>query len=127
MNTYELQFAYTSPPLTANQRMHWARRAKITARLRAEACAKANLADIPPLGRCEVSLTWFVRDKRRRDADNIVPTLKAWADGLVDAHVTVDDTPEYMRKLMPAIVYRPDAVPHLVLTITQLDQEQAAA
>lgn len=125
MNTYQLQFAYPSPPLTANQRMHWGRRAKLTKQLRAEACAKANLADIPPMQRCEVTLTWYVRDHRRRDVDNIVPTLKAYCDGIVDAHVSPDDTPQYMVKRMPEIVYRPGAVPHLVLTITELKETAA--
>ena len=115
---WRLQFPYTSPPLTANQRMHWARKAKITARLRAEACARAVLAGIPALDYCEVQLTWYVRDKRRRDVDNVVPTLKAICDGLVDAHLVNDDTPNLMHKFMPTIVHTPGAVPYLELTIT---------
>jgi Holliday junction resolvase RusA-like endonuclease len=103
--TTTLRFDYTSPPLTANQRMHWRKKAKITAEVR---LATRLLADrIPELGKCRVILTWVVLTSHRRDADNIVPTLKAMCDGLVDAGVVRDDTPDLMDKLMPVIVKVP--------------------
>ncbi|WP_162786781.1 hypothetical protein [Janibacter anophelis] len=37
-------------------------------------------------------------DRRRRDEDNLFATLKPLADGLVDAGVVADDTPDLMRK-----------------------------
>jgi crossover junction endodeoxyribonuclease RusA len=36
-----------------------------------------------------VPLTWFANTRHRRDADNVVPTLKAACDGLVDAGVVL--------------------------------------
>lgn len=113
-------FHEPSPPLTANQRMHWARKAKLTARVRKETATIAHQLRIPELGRCEVTLTWVVRTKHRRDADNIVPTLKAMCDGLVDAGIVTDDTPDLMVKHMPRIEYTPGATPHLRLRILQL-------
>lgn len=100
--TYRLDLPYERPPLTANQRMHWARKAQITRAVRFS--AKVAARDIPALGRCSVHLVWTVTDRRRRDADNLVPTLKACADGLVDAGVVVDDVPALMVKHMPKIV-----------------------
>ncbi|WP_244278017.1 hypothetical protein [Gordonia westfalica] len=51
----------------------------------------------------DVSLHYTPRDVRRRDADNLVPTLKAACDGLVDAGLVADDTPDLMTKQMPTI------------------------
>lgn len=64
-----------------------------------------NHTPLPAGTRVSVGLVWVVPDKRRRDAENPVPTLKALCDGLVDAGLVPDDTPEFMEKLMPVIVY----------------------
>ncbi len=101
--TYRLVLPYLQPPLTANQRQHWRQRAPITRQVRNAARLLAHAEQIPPLGRCTVGLVWTVTDRRRRDADNLVPTLKACADGLVDAGIVADDTPDLMRKWMPEI------------------------
>lgn len=98
---YTLVFPYSRPPLAANQRYQWYVRARLTKQVRGDALDRAE--HIPHLGKCSVLLTWHVTDRRRRDVDNIVPTLKAMCDGLVDAGVVEDDTPEFMQKLMPAI------------------------
>ena len=44
------------------------------------------------------------RDKRRRDPSNLIATQKPILDGLVDAGLVPDDTPEYVNELMPKIV-----------------------
>lgn len=78
------------PPLTANQRMHWAEKARITKQLRT--IAKAKTVGMPPVeGRVAVTLVWQVTDRRRRDPDNIAPTLKPLIDGLRDAGVLPED------------------------------------
>lgn len=110
-------FPYPSPPITANQRMHWAQKAKLTKRVRAETAIKCRDAHIPELGTCRVTLTWFVNTTHRRDADNIVPTLKAMCDGIVDAGIVTDDTPQLMDKLMPVITYQKGGVPRMELRI----------
>ena len=105
---WTLQLPWKSPPLTLNQRMHWAVKARLTKEVRLIAKVKAR--GIPDLERCSVELVWFVTDKRRRDADNPVLTLKALCDGLVDAEIVPDDTPEYMTKLPVRIEYVPKRV-----------------
>lgn len=102
--SYLLPLPYERPPLTANQRHHWRRRARLTAGVRSTTAALARSVGVPALGRCSVRLVWSVTDRRRRDVDNLVPTLKACADGLVDAEVVVDDVPALMTKHMPEIV-----------------------
>jgi crossover junction endodeoxyribonuclease RusA len=105
VTVYTIHFPYTSPPLTLNQRLNRYAKASTTRQLRDLTRIKAR--DIPPLGHCMVLLTWFVTDKTRRDVDNIVATLKVMCDGLVDADVVEDDTPYFMKKLMPEIVLIP--------------------
>jgi crossover junction endodeoxyribonuclease RusA len=95
-------FDWVRPPLSANDRMHWRKKAAITADIRT--AARLAFAQHPPVSRVEVRMTWVVTTKHRRDADNTVPTLKAICDGLVDAGIVPDDTPEFMVKHMPVIV-----------------------
>lgn len=118
MNATTVTFDWPSPPLTANQRLHWAKKAKITAKVRESAAYL--LRNMPPAGRVRVTLTWVVHTKHRRDVDNVVPTLKALCDGIVDAGIVVDDTPEFMDKLMPVIRYDAKAEPHLILEVCEV-------
>ena len=83
-------------PLSLNGREHWRVKAKHTKQWRQFAAHAA--ARYPELGSCDVTLTWFVTTGHRRDEDNLYPLLKALCDGLVDAGVTVDDTPDLMGK-----------------------------
>ncbi len=95
-------FDWVRPPLSANDRMHWRRKAQLTSTVRS--AARLAFANHPPAPRVEVRMTWVVTTRHRRDADNTVPTLKAICDGLVDAGIVPDDTPEFMVKHMPVIV-----------------------
>ncbi|QNE90272.1 hypothetical protein H0194_04660 [Corynebacterium incognita] len=101
--SHEMQLSFTTPPLTANQRLRRMQEAKIVKQVRHEACVRAKFMRLPHVKHIRVELHYRPRDKRRRDADNIVPTLKALCDGLVDAGIVDDDTPEFMDKRMPII------------------------
>lgn len=99
-----MKLSFTRPPLSENQRFgHWAQKAKLVRAVRSEAKLRAKHLKIGPLDGCTVELHYQPRDKRRRDADNLIPTLKALCDGLVDAGIVPDDTPDYMTKKMPKI------------------------
>jgi hypothetical protein len=111
-------FPWKVAPLSLNQRLHHMAKAKITAELRSLMHAEARR--IPELDRCEVRLVWVVNSRRRRDEENIVATLKPLCDGLVDAEVVPDDTPQFMHKLMPEIRYEKGATPHFEFTITEV-------
>lgn len=101
---YVLWLPYGKPPLTANQRLHWAVKARLTADVRRDAMLLARSARLPRgVDHATIRLHYVPRDRRRRDADNLVPTLKAACDGLVDAGLTADDTPDQMTKHMPTI------------------------
>lgn len=103
MQTWTIPLTYTRPPLTLNQRMHWSHRARVSKQIHAEIASHVTLAAIPRLDRPTVTLHYIPRDKRRRDADNIVPTSKACVDGLRVCGVLDEDTPDHVDHRMPVI------------------------
>jgi crossover junction endodeoxyribonuclease RusA len=119
MSTFRLD--WTTPPLTENQRWsHWANKGRVVKDVRLT--GRLLTARFPGTGPVEVTLTWIVNTRHRRDADNIVPTLKALCDGLVDAGVVPDDTPEWMVKHMPVIRYDKSVPPHMELRVTRMSE-----
>lgn len=106
-----LLFDWAKPPLSLNDRpKHWRARADEIAEVRelaAELCRQQ--IDAGALGVLEpvvATLVWYAPDRRARDADNPVATLKPVCDGLVDAGLVPDDTPEWIDKRPVRIVYR---------------------
>ena len=96
MRAWEFDLPWKRPPLSLNDRMHWAQKHRITRELRLVARTKTRF--VPDLGRCRVTLVWYVNDRRRRDEDNPMVTLKALADGVTDSGVVEDDTHDLMEK-----------------------------
>lgn len=104
MSEYTLRFDWTKPPMSMNDRTHWRAKAATVARVRNTTHLLAKAARIPTSqARATVTLHYRPRDNRRRDADNLIPVLKAACDGLVDFGLTADDTPDLMTKTMPVI------------------------
>jgi crossover junction endodeoxyribonuclease RusA len=54
-----------------------------------------------------VQVGFEVHDQRRRDPHNLVPTVKPIVDGLVDAGLVPDDTPEWVSVLEPLLAVDP--------------------
>jgi crossover junction endodeoxyribonuclease RusA len=116
---YVLALPYAGPPpgLSANYRGHWRPKHEATAQLRRDVyfiARQAGLHLLTDVKHVTVELVWNPGTRRRRDADNIYPFLKAAADGLargrrdwVGLDLVPDDSPEYMTKLAPRIVYGP--------------------
>lgn len=90
-------------PLTLNDRAHYMVRAAAVRRLRHEAAVQAKAAGIPALEKIQIEVHYVPRDKRRRDPLNLVATLKALEDGIVDAGVIPDDTPDHSVPTMPIV------------------------
>lgn len=90
-----LRFKLPTPlVLNANAREHWAAKARKTRDLRQLAALKART--LPTMDRAHLLVHVGWPDKRRRDADNIRPTLKALIDGIVDAGVLPDDSDAHL-------------------------------
>ena len=124
MTTHRLRLPWTKPPISANDRHHWRRKAQIVADIRMEVralCAVNDAIAANPLPinapHITVGLHYWPSDNRRRDADNlVVPLFKALVDGLVDARVVVDDDDSHVSRLMP-VIHPGDGDPRLELWV----------
>lgn len=118
-----ISFPLPCKPLTMNQRMHWAQKAKATKAWRLTAHLTAlvgvrNGTHTCPLPRSIVQLDIPVRSlKVRRDPSNWYPTIKACVDGLVDAGLFSDDSSEHLATTEPRFHQGGDLV---TVTITPI-------
>lgn len=122
MRVWVLELPFTSP-LSLNDRMHWSDKAARTRLWRDAAHVLARAQRIPRCGRISAQLMYTPRDARRRDALNLVASLKACEDGLVDAGVIVDDDAAHHTSVMPVITAKGPVRPsgnRLWLVITEL-------
>lgn len=102
--TVRLGLPWDKPPLTLNDRFgHRAQHAAVVAKIRRDAGWVAKAARLGRHDHVTVELHYQPQRRGRRDADNLVATLKPVADALVDAGLVVDDDPAHMTKLMPVI------------------------
>lgn len=90
MTTITIPLPWEKPPLTGNDRGHT--RYTPFARVKAEARCAIHNAKVRPLVGANVTLHWRIPNKRRRDSDNMGPTLKACLDALVAEGVLPDDS-----------------------------------
>lgn len=102
--TVLIEFEKPADLLLANDRPHWSRRARLTRIWRTTTALHAHRVLGP--GRAAraqppsfVRVTFPVTVNRRRDSDGPAPTVKACVDGLVDAGLWPDDTPDYVETL----------------------------
>lgn len=114
---WTIRLPYSTPPLTLNGRQHWATKASGVREVRGTVATLARVLHIPACQRIHVTLHYVPRDGRRRDADNLVGTLKPCIDALVDAGVVRDDSPEYVTWSPPVIEKPSFTDAHLYLTI----------
>jgi crossover junction endodeoxyribonuclease RusA len=99
----ELPLHRGKAPLTLNQRLNRFEQNRRTQKIRESVGWQARAKKLRPVHHISVGLHYATGDARRRDTDNLVPTLKAACDGLVDAGVVPDDVPQHMTKIMPTI------------------------
>lgn len=85
--------------LSANDKMHWAARSRLTKQLRqwgyllgreGEGVARLGLRH------ARVEMEFAYPDRRRRDRSNLAPTVKAIMDGLIDAGLLPDDADRFL-------------------------------
>lgn len=89
-----MNFTLPWPPsaLNPNVRQHWRKHASAKKAYRA-ACAwtaRSQGVTAAPAEKLSVSLVFVPPDRRRRDLDNLIASMKAGLDGLADA-LGVDD------------------------------------
>jgi crossover junction endodeoxyribonuclease RusA len=101
-----IEFQLPARLMSMNDRYHWSEQRRL-ARAWREAAAFHALDQVRPprlLGPSLVELELPVVGNLRRDPHNYAPTLKHTVDGLVDAGLWPDDTPEHVRTLEPRLV-----------------------
>ena len=102
-----LPYATNPVPMNRNgSRKGWRAEAAKVAAVRSTAEVLAHNR-IPRQDRIRVRLDWEVTTRRTRDEDNLVKCMKHLVDGLRSAGVVVDDTREYVERLMPEINLAP--------------------
>jgi crossover junction endodeoxyribonuclease RusA len=101
--SWRIDLPYTVPPVSMNDRTHWAQKASKTRMVRLDTKVLVRAQNIPPQARVSICLHYIPKDRRRRDPLNLVATLKAVEDGCVDAGLIPDDTPQYLEPTMPVI------------------------
>jgi hypothetical protein len=121
-----IEFAAPVRLLSLNDRGHWRGRHKLTRAWR----VAAHWATVAQLGApadrwrppslVEVRLP--VARGARRDPHNYFATVKPIVDGLVDAGVWPDDTPEWVRTVEPSFVVCPPQRLLVTVTLTPLGE-----
>lgn len=124
MTVYTVPLPWRSPPLNLNDRDARAVHNRKVAEARSAAGWAVKTAGVPKLDRVLVALHWRPAATRTRDTDNPVATLKPCCDGIVDAGVVKDDSPQYMVKLMP-IIHEPAKPAAVWLTIETISDSPA--
>lgn len=94
MKTIKITMPLPPQCLSPNWRGHWAKKAEVTKWMRGGAMllAQAEMDKPPRWIEATVQATFYHRDKRRRDRDNALSSLKAVFDGLADAGVVANDS-----------------------------------
>lgn len=88
----ELVLPWPNSRLSPNSRTHWRRLAEVKQAAKREAWALAvNSKLTAPAGRPTVSMMFYPPDRRRRDLDNCIASMKPALDGIAQA-MGVDDS-----------------------------------
>jgi len=100
----KVELRYESKPWTFNSERAGNRwdRARKTQEWRQAFCLMARSKQIPTLTSCIVTATPYTKSGRLQDVAACVPAVKAAIDGLTDAGVFLDDSPEHV----VAVVFR---------------------
>lgn len=126
---YYLPLGYTRPPLSLNDRGSWRVKARKVKELRVRTSWRARALIGPGVTapHIHVQLNYVPPDRRDRDPDNLVATLKPCIDALTGAGrdrgwpcypLVADDTPAYVTWSAPRIRATDEHGPRLWLVVT---------
>jgi len=92
MKNHSVYLPWPPKELSPNAKLHWAKKMKFKKSYREICWALTLEAQLiaPKDGRFPVKITFYPPDKRHRDADNMIASMKAGFDGVADA-LKVDD------------------------------------
>lgn len=100
IDTWVLRFDERPWTTNAERRWHHHQRAVAVRRWRSSFALLAREAHLPRLDAIEVTVTPYLANRRGlQDVGGCLPAAKAAIDGLVDARVLADDTPDHLVSL----------------------------
>jgi crossover junction endodeoxyribonuclease RusA len=122
MTHWDLTFQPPTHPLSINAQGNWAKRRRLLTPWHDVTWALARNRRVQVRSFVPVPITVQVvlpfRKAARRDAHNYTGTVvKAVVDGLKDAQIVPDDTPEWVTVLDPEFSIQPDKSEHLTATV----------
>lgn len=82
--------------ISANDRLHWAKKARLTKTWRDAGLVYARRERLPRLDRAEIRVHVHKTTARKFDPANLAPVAKACVDGFVDYGLLEDDSAEYL-------------------------------
>lgn len=83
--------------ISANDRLHWTVKSRLTKDLRQLGYYTARNSGVEPMERAHLTVLVTYPNRRRQDADNLRPTIKALVDGIVnDAGLLPDDDNKHL-------------------------------
>lgn len=92
---YSIEIPYLPQrELSPNWRGHWAEKYKAAQQLKQDAYVAAKFSLIPVFKKATITFKFIVPDRRRRDPDNFLASMKPAVDGLVAAGIFPDDSSE---------------------------------
>jgi Holliday junction resolvase RusA-like endonuclease len=80
---------------------------------------EAQQVETAPWHYTEAHATFFFKDRRRRDTDNALASLKSAYDGITESGLIPDDDSEHLLRHMPAFQFDPRN-PRVEITLTHL-------
>ena len=129
MPVWVIPLGFTSPPLTLNDRHHWRAHHKRVKMIRTAVWVRGRQLRTYAVPHIHVALHYVPKDKRGRDADNLVGTLKPAIDALTAAGadrgriclgIVPDDTPQHVSWSTPKIHPPDEHGPRMWLEVTAM-------
>lgn len=90
-------------PMTHNDRLHWRAHATKVRKIRQAVHLRAREQNIPAAAHLTVTLHYRTGGRSVTDPPNLTATSKPAIDGLIDAGLVPDDTPNHVTEHMPVI------------------------
>lgn len=114
---FEIMLPWPDRVLHPNARPHWSVKAKQAKAHRLLACTQAKAANLGtfPDGPIHVWIDGYPKDRRRRDADGLLSSCKAYLDGIADA-LGVDDRRFVPHPCVRDELHKPDGQVRIRLT-----------
>lgn len=101
----KIELPYPPPGLNPNARLHWAKKYKIDLQYRSDWWAEFICIGQELAGKTQFRITFAPPDKKRRDIDNVIASLKSGIDQL-SRHTGVDDSKfkiDWAREFLPPV------------------------